>query len=112
MVGHPARGGTSWRGQTFKQVGEQIARPSAEEAASCGGSISPGRPEVVDDGQGGQLAGCQAVKTVPAQREHAISAFDAGAGALEQLGAFESDLVDSRAIADLETCQWVVNSFA
>ena len=57
-----------------------------KETLSCGGVIRSGDIEIVDDGQGIQLAMADPMQTMMSEGELSIAAFDAGTGALKELG--------------------------
>ena len=66
-----------------------------EEALGGGGGVGAQDMEVVDRGEGGQLAVAKAVTAVMVERQVAVAAFHAGAAALKQIGAALGDLRDA-----------------
>ena len=57
-----------------------------KETLSRGGVIRSGDIEIMDDGQGTQLAMADTVQAMVTKSELAVAAFDAGTGSLKELG--------------------------
>ena len=68
-----------------QQIVKQVTMRLLKETLSCGGTIRSGEIEIVDDGQGIQLAMTDAMQAMVSKCELAVAAFGAGTGALKEL---------------------------
>ena len=66
-----------------------------EEALGGGRTVGAEDMEVVDGGEGAQLAVAEAMTAVMIERQVAVATFHAGTAALEQVGAAPGDLLDA-----------------
>ena len=66
---------------------KQVAMRLLKETLSSGGVVRSGEIEIVDDGQSIQLAMADTMQAMMSKGELAVAAFNAGTGALKELGA-------------------------
>ena len=76
-----------------------------EEALGGGRAVGAADMEVMDSGEGSQLAVAEAMTAVVIARQVAVATFHAGAAALEQVGAALRDILDAGAKAGGEGLQ-------
>ncbi len=81
-----------------------------KETLSRSGAIGTGKIEIVDNGEGTQLAMADTMQTMVSQSELTVTAFSTGTGTLKELGAFGSHGFNQAFVRFCKQEQWAIRA--